>query len=102
MYAIRSYYDENKVNITSGPAGVSVNNYTEYSVVDNTIYIKTTKELRDHMGVTVRVELEDGYFKYAEKIPLRIQLNDIDPEYFIMLAAVMFMFIIWYNYGKSP
>ena len=95
-------FDENSVNITSGLVGSASNIYTEYIIADNSIYITTTKELSSNAGVSLRIELEEGYFNYSESEPAKFSLSDIDFEYYIMFFSVVLMFIIWFNFGKTP
>ncbi|GAA0235939.1 DUF2207 family protein [Metaclostridioides mangenotii] len=61
-------FDTSKINFTSGKYGNenTGNNNVTYHVEGNTIYGAYNKFLSPYEGITIKVNLEDGYFNYPE------------------------------------
>lgn len=88
-------FDTSKVGFSSGKYGIAGTNNINYTVNENVISGTFNQELQPGNALTIRVELEDGYFKgsFFNLERYGIYIN------FIVLVFVSFLF--WYKYGKE-
>ena len=85
-----------------GKAGLSIGNYgtkgfkggAKYRIVGNTVEGEVTRNLKPREGVTLRIEVPQGYFDHIKNIKRDISL-------FIILLSTLGCILIWYLYGKD-
>lgn len=86
-------FDESKLGFSVGSYG-STSSGVVYEVLDNTITGSYHEMLLPSQGLTVRLELEDGYFV--------VPTNYIDYLMFIIpFLCLLISIFIWYKYGKD-
>ncbi|MDP2891935.1 MAG: DUF2207 domain-containing protein, partial [Bacillota bacterium] len=61
-------FDKEKIDFTVGGYGSTSGEGVSYTVQGNTIQAQTTRELAPYEGVTLRIELPEGYF-VGESVP---------------------------------
>lgn len=88
-------FDETKLGFSSGSYGSTDNELITYSIKDNVITGIYNGTLKSRQGITVRCELEEGYFKYKEPSKL-IYLLFIIPTIFAIIS-----FILWRIFGRD-
>ena len=90
-------FDSSKLGFSSGITGSTDNSNIEYTVDNNVITGKYNNILRENNALTVRCELEEGYFSEAKNI--------IDPilyvEITIPLLFLLIAFYLWCKFGKD-
>ena len=90
-------FDSSKLGFSTGNYGFVGTDIVDYKVDGNVITGHTTAPLREHEALTVRTELDDGYFAfdYAHEKMLGALMIAIPA---IVLAVVL---IIWLKFGKD-
>ena len=90
-------FDSSKIGFSSGLKGSTANDNIKYSVVGNTITGNYEGTLQPGEGLTVRCELQEGYFVGAGL--------DINPlSYILFLIPIIFLAIsihLWYKFGRD-
>ena len=99
-------FDETKVNFTVGYYGATYYEDVVYEIKDNVIKGTLLKDkynnhaLSPREGLTVRIELPEGYFKGERKV--------IDPTFALLIAIIVFSIIfllintrLFIKYGKG-
>ena len=90
-------FDSSKLGFSSGSTGFTNNSNIKYSVSNNVITGKYTGILGSNKALTVRCELQDGYFSKAK--------NTINPiiyiEFIIPILFLLISFYLWYKFGKD-
>ncbi len=90
-------FDSSKLGFSSGSTGSTDNTDMEYSVSNNVITGKYTSILRKNEALTVRCELQDGYFSKAK--------DTIEPvlyiEFIIPLLFLLVSFYLWCKFGRD-
>lgn len=90
-------FDSSKIGFSSGPKGSIANNNIKYTVSDNIITGRYNRILNAREALTIRIELEEGYF-----INAGYQINIFTYLLFLIpIACLVIAFIIWYKYGKD-
>ncbi|MFR5875127.1 MAG: DUF2207 domain-containing protein [Eubacterium sp.] len=90
-------FDQSKLGFSAGVYGTEGNNNVNYTVDGNTISGSVDGGLDSYEALTVRLELEEGYFSfnyaaYAAKLAVMVVLP---------LIALAIIFILWSKYGKD-
>lgn len=90
-------FDSSKLGFSSGDKGSTDSSLIEYTVDENTIRGKYLTNLYPRQALTVRLELEEGYFVGAgfNNTPLYIAL------YLIPLVCLIICIILWSTYGND-
>lgn len=86
-------FDQEKLGFSSGSYGSTTNNVS-YQVIDNTIVGSLYETLSPYEALTIRLELEEGYFI----VPIN------NTRYLMFIVPFIFLVIsifIWYKYGKD-
>ncbi len=88
-------FDTQKVGISIGKYGTKgFNNNAQYYIQNNTIIGKTNMKLNPYEGITIRIEVPNGYFiKTFDKIKYA--------AFVIILLLTIGSFILWYNVGRD-
>ena len=99
-------FDQTKINFPMGYYGATYYEDVEYQINDNLITGTIKKDrvtgnaLNQYEGLTVRIELPEGYFKGERKV--------IDPTYIIIMilsaSSILFILIssiLYVKYGKK-
>ena len=90
-------FDSSKLGFSSGSTGSTDNSNIKYSISNNVITGKYTSILETNEALTVRCELEEGYFSEAKSV--------IDPilyvEITIPLLFLLIAFYLWCKFGKD-
>ena len=90
-------FDTTMYNLTGGFYGSVDNSFFSHEAEGSTIRAATTRQLQPHEGVTLRVELPEGYFVGAREIK--------DPfyrrMYVFLLLALSGSVYLWYRYGRD-
>lgn len=90
-------FDKSKIGFSSGYKGSTDSSNIVYNVFENTISGSYTKTLNANSGLTIRLELPEGYFVNAH--------NNINLyELFTLIIPVVLLFIsfiFWKVYGKN-
>lgn len=89
-------FDETKVGFSSGAYGTIGTNNINYTVNNNVISGSYYGTLASNNALTIRVELDEGYFVYPPKSTLYYILTFLLPIIFIVIA-----FYFWFKYGKD-
>ncbi len=90
-------FDKSKIGFSSGYKGSTDSSNVVYNVSGNTISGSYTKTLNANSGLTIRLELPEGYFVNAHS---NINLYEL----FTLLFPVVLLFIsfiFWKVYGKN-
>lgn len=86
-------FDQEKLGFSSGSYG-SITNNVSYQVIDSTITGSLNETLFPNEALTIRLELEEGYFT----MPVN------NEKYLMFIVPLIFLVIsifIWYKYGKD-
>lgn len=90
-------FDESKLGFSSGEYGTLNSDDISYVVEDNVIYGKLNRTLNPYEALTVRLELEDGYFD--------VNSFKVDPPFILSLIVPILSFVVslllWKKYGKD-
>ncbi len=90
-------FDSSKLGFSSGSTGSTDNTDIEYSASNNVITGKYTSILGKNEALTVRCELQDGYFSKAK--------DTIEPvlyiEFIIPLLFLLISFYLWCKFGRD-
>lgn len=91
-------FDTTKIGFSSGKYGSTDNSNIIYSVNENVITGEYIGTLKAGEGITIRIELPEGYFSY--------DINKFDNIIyylllFIPIILVIITYILWYKYGKD-
>lgn len=90
-------FDESKLGFSSGKEGSVDNSNIIYNVDDNVITGLYNGVLKPGEGLTVRLELPEGYFVGASNnLDLITMLSIILPIIFVVIS-----FLLWIRYGKD-
>ena len=90
-------FDETKLGFSSGSHGELENQNITYQVENNTITGSYDGILEENEGLTIRTELEEGYFVGAE-------LNYGSDTYFMLIVPILCLiisFILWLKFGRD-
>lgn len=90
-------FDSTKLGFSHGPKGSTESRNVSYSVVGNTITGKYNGVLNPEEALTIRLELEEGYFVGAG-----IPASPMD--YLMFILPVLFLIIsiyLWYKFGRD-
>ena len=90
-------FDTTRYNLTGGRQGSTDNSLFTHSVDGNIIRAATTRVLQPHEGVTLRVELPDGYFVGARDIKDTFYLK----MYIFLLLSLVLAVFLWFRYGRD-
>ncbi len=90
-------FDTDKLGFSTGTYGSEGTTSISYSVSENTITGKVLRTLYPYEGVTVRLELPNGYFVFNEKAEYG-RLTAIGA---LALFAVVFTFFAWVKFGRD-
>ena len=90
-------FDASKLGFSAGPKGATNSNNIKYHVNGRVIEGSYEEILRANEALTIRLELEDGYFVNA--------FNSTDVLncllFLIPLGSLIIAIILWYKYGKD-
>jgi len=89
-------FDTSKIGFSTGSYGSVGSDNIEYNVVGNIITGKYIGQLNSYEGITIRIELPEGYFvqnPFEAKIPI-IVVGSI--AFFVILS-----FFLWYKFGRD-
>ncbi len=90
-------FDSSKLGFSSGTIGSTQNDNIKYNVQGNTISGSYNGTLREREGLTVRLELPEGYFVGAKlKLDYTLCLMFIIPIVFLLYAVYT-----WHKYGRD-
>ena len=90
-------FDSSKLGFSSGIKGSTTNNLVNYNVKGRTVTGSYNGVLNPGEALTVRLELDDGYFVGAGlKLGILDYLMFILPTFFLLIA-----FFVWYKYGRD-
>ena len=90
-------FDSSKIGFSTGSYGAEGTDIVNFKVKGNTISGRLTKGLDSYEGLTVRIELEDGYFKFDRFAFYSRYVAQIGVS-IIALAIVLFL---WIKYGRD-
>ncbi len=90
-------FDESNVGFSLGTKGIIGNDNMTYTVRDTTIGGSVNQILKAGEGLTIRLELEDGYFN----APLFRFDGTIFFKIVVIAACTFVVYTIWYKYGKD-
>ncbi len=86
-------FDKNKIGFSSGYLGESETEGISYEVNGNVIKGSLNRRLYAKEALTVRIELEEGYFTK--------RFNVEDLSIIVSLVSLIFSFLLWWFYGKD-
>ena len=90
-------FDESKLGFSSGKRGSTSNVQVYYFVDDNLITGSYYDVLNPQEALTVRCELEDGYFQNAG-----LEYNILDYSMFVVpVLGLIISFVFWYKFGRD-
>lgn len=89
-------FDEEKLGFSTGSYSSTGSDILEYSVDENTIIGSTTAMLNAGEGLTIRLELPEGYFDRVDKADLFTFLFTG-----LCVSIVIYAFYLWKTYGKD-
>ena len=90
-------FDESKLGFSSGFVGTVGSEDISYQVNDNIIYGIYPKVLSPGQALTVRLELEEGYFNVPD-----VKFSDnFSSKIVIILSLVAISYCIWYIHGRD-
>lgn len=89
-------FDSSKIGFSSGKVGSTKNNI-QYSISGNTITGNNTSILNPKEGITIRLELEEGYFTGSN-----ISFSG-DSKYLLIIpfASLCIALLLWAKFGKD-
>lgn len=90
-------FDTTMYNLTGGPRGSTDNTLFEHRAEGTTIRASTTRVLQPYEGVTLRVELPEGYFTGAREI----RDTFYGKMYLLLIASLLLSGFLWYRYGRD-
>jgi uncharacterized membrane protein YgcG len=90
-------FDTTMYNLTAGRQGSTDNSSFSHRIDGNILKAATTRALQPYEGVTLRVELPDGYFIGAREI----RDNFYRKMYFFLLLALFLSAFLWFRYGRD-
>ena len=93
-------FDSGDVSVYSGPYGSESSEGVDFNVGSSGVSGKTLKMLLPGESVTIRIELEDGYFKES----FMLKLTDFFFDYAYVLLGVLLLaagFLTWRKYGRD-
>ncbi len=101
--AMPKEFDTNKLGFSKGSFGSTNNSNIEYTVNDKVITGKYDGILESNMALTVRCELQEGYFLKSKITDVSNKVKYIEYFIFIGLPVIFFLIILllWYKYGKD-
>ena len=93
-----STIDQEKVGLSYGHQGATLYDGLQYQINDNMMagYLDPSIVLQPGQGLTVRMELPDGYFTYHPEFPL-----DAVTSIVMVTLAMLAAFVLWHYYGKD-
>lgn len=87
--------EDDKVGFSIGSYGTrGFEGGAEFSVEENQIWGQTFQSLPPHHGITLRVEVPEGYFANT-------QSKWVNFVWLGLLFCTLFSFLTWYQYGKD-
>lgn len=89
-------FDSSKLGFSNGPKG-STNNDVKYSVDGNVIAGSLNKRLNSYEGITIRLELPEGYFANAKDNTSPYQIL----AFVIPISFFLISLYLWLRYGKN-
>ncbi len=90
-------FDKNKLGFSVGRYGTVGTHDINYSVKDNVITGSVTRTLDPNEALTVRLELEEGYFYFNKALyNFKLSLLVVIPALILLVV-----FILWAKYGKD-
>ena len=89
-------FDDSKVGFSSGGYGTIGTNNINYRVNNNVISGSYNSVLAPNSALTIRIELDEGYFVYPPKSIFYYIITFLLPIIFIVIA-----FYFWLKYGKD-
>ncbi len=90
-------FDESLLGFSTGGYGAAGTDIVEYSVDGVEIAGALTQELAPHEALTVRLELEEGYFYFNELL----HLAKIGTMVFFPLLSLLFAWFAWWKFGRD-
>lgn len=90
-------FDKSKIGFSSGYKSSTSSDNVHYDVEDNTITGYYDKTLLANQGLTIRVELPDGYFVGAKSAKDLI----VCFMFIVPILCLLVAYIIWRKYGKD-
>ncbi len=90
-------FDESKMGFSSGKIGSTNNSNIKYSVTDNTITGRYDGILNKNEALTVRMELDEGYFVGAG-YPIGV---DTYLYFIIPILSLIVSLVLWYKFGRD-
>lgn len=90
-------FDTTKYNLTAGRQGSTDNSIFTHSAQGNIIRAATTRILQPYEGVTLRVELPDGYFVGTREIRDTFYRK----MYIYLLLSLILAVFLWFRYGRD-
>lgn len=92
-------FDSSKVGFSTGLRGSAGSDIVDFTVNDNVISGETTSLLYPNQAMTIRLELDEGYFVGAVD-PYDNSISNI-VGLIIPPILVLIAFILWYKFGKD-
>lgn len=90
-------FDKSKLGFSTGEYGTAGTYDINYNVNENVITGNVTKTLEPNEALTVRLELDEGYF-YFNKALYNFKLSLL---LIIPIIVLITVFILWLKYGKD-
>ena len=90
--------DQEKMGLSYGNQGSTLYDGLQYQINDNMMagYLDPNIVLQPGQGLTVRMELPEGYFTYHPEFPL-----DAVTSIVMVTLAMVVAFVLWHYYGKD-
>ena len=89
-------FDKNKLIFSSGVLGSTTNEFLNFKIDENKIIGAYNNILQPKEGLTMRVELPNGYF-----IKQKLQFTNLNfLLFFISTIGLIFSIFLWYKYGR--
>ena len=86
-------FDETKMGFSKGYTGTINSDNIEYQVEGTTIKGSYNKTLKANEALTIRIPLEEGYFKK------KFHIEDL--AIYISIVCLILTILLWYFYGKD-
>jgi uncharacterized membrane protein YgcG len=90
-------FDESKIGFSSGDYGTEGNNNVKYEVNNNVISGSLLTSLDRYQALTVRIELDDGYFTFNMAAYVLRLLVIVIPSVITLCIVIL----LWAKYGKD-
>lgn len=90
-------FDSQKLGFSSGKYGTAGTNQIHYTVNENTISGRLENGLKNNEALTVRLELEEGYFTFD----YTVYYLSLASMVAIPLIVLLIVFILWLKYGRD-